>query len=131
MPPTATKLKSGKISKFQILTPSQGHVMSVKCEKPLDELTAQVWFLYDHPNLKYCTLYVSGTELRTEKQTDDPITRCLRRTFQAGGILTMQILYALVISNIYLLNIHSLSLYPRGDAVGLSREYVLHIPSVS
>ena len=40
-----------------------------------------------HPNFKYCTLFVSGTELRTEKRTnrrtDDPITRW---TFQAGGI---------------------------------------------
>ena len=34
--------------------------------------------------LKYCTLYASGTEL----QTDDPITRCPWRTFQAGGIKT-------------------------------------------
>ena len=24
--------------------------MSMKCEKPLDELTVQVWFLYDRPN---------------------------------------------------------------------------------
>ena len=94
MPPAATKLKSGKISKSQILIPPhpQGHVMSVKCEKPLDELAVQVWLLYDNLNLKYCTLYVhvSGTELRTDgrtnRQTDDPITRCPRRTFQAGGI---------------------------------------------
>ena len=34
----------------------QGHVMSVKCEQPfIDELTIQVWILYDHPNFKYCT----------------------------------------------------------------------------
>ena len=71
-----------------------GHVMSVKCEEPIDELTVQVWLLYHHPNFKYCTLFVSGTELRTDRltdrqtdrQTDDPITRCPRRTFQAGGI---------------------------------------------
>ena len=35
-------------------------------------------------------LFVSWTELRTDKkaneQTDDPIIRCPRRTFQAGGI---------------------------------------------
>ena len=37
-------------------------------------------------NFKYCTLFVSETELRTDIQTDDPITRCLRRTFQARGI---------------------------------------------
>ena len=85
-----------KISKSYILTPPhpQGQVMSVKCEEPIDELTVQVWLLYDHPNFKYCTLFVSGTELRTDgqtdgrtdKRTDDPITRCPRRTFQAGGI---------------------------------------------
>ena len=35
------------------LTPPhpQEHVMSVKCGQPLDELTVQVWLLYDHPNL--------------------------------------------------------------------------------
>ena len=68
----------------------QGHVMSVKCEQPLDELTVQVLLLYDHPNFKYCTLFISRTELqtdgRTDKRTDDPNTRCPRRTFQAGGI---------------------------------------------
>ena len=71
--------------------------MSVKCEEPLDKLTVQVWLLYLHPNFNYWTLFVSGTELRTDRQTDgrtdkqtgrtdDPITRCPRRTFQAGGI---------------------------------------------
>ena len=47
-----------KISKFDILTLPypQGHVMSVKCEEPIDELTVQVWLLYHHPNFKYCTL---------------------------------------------------------------------------
>ena len=68
----------------------RGMGFSVKCEEPIDELAVQVWLLYDHPNFKYCTLFVSGTELRTDKrtdgQTDDPITRCPRRTFQAGGI---------------------------------------------
>ena len=45
--------------------------MSVKCEEPIDELTAvQVWLLYDHPNFKYCTLFVSGMELRTDRRTD-------------------------------------------------------------
>ena len=81
-----------KIYKSYIFTlpHSQGHGMSVKCEKPLDELTVQVWLLYLHPNFSYWTLFVSGTELRTDRQTDgrtdDPITRCPRRTFQAGGI---------------------------------------------
>ena len=83
-----------KISKSYILTlpHPQGHGISVKCEEPIDELTVQVWLLYHHPNFKYCTLFVSGTELRTDKrtdkQTDDPNTRCPRRTFQAGGIKT-------------------------------------------
>ena len=61
-----------KISKSYILTPphSEGHVMSVKCEEPIDELTVQVWLLHYHPNFKYCTLFVSGTELRTDGQTN-------------------------------------------------------------
>ena len=43
---------TAKISKSYILTPPhpQMHVMSVKCEEPIDELTVQVWLLYDHPN---------------------------------------------------------------------------------
>ena len=70
--------------------------MSVKCEQPIDELTVQVWLLYHNPNFKYCTLFVSGTgrdgitdgqtDKRTNRRTDDPNTRCPRRTFQAGGI---------------------------------------------
>ena len=85
-----------KFSKSYILTLPypQGHLMSVKCEQPLDELTVQVWLLFDYPNFKYCTLFISGTELRTDRRTDkqtdgrtdDPNTRCPRRTFQAGGI---------------------------------------------
>ena len=63
--------------------------MLLKCEQPIDELTFQVWLLYHHPNFKYRTLFVSGTELRTDGQmdgpTDDPITRCPWRTFQAGA----------------------------------------------
>ena len=72
LPPAATMLKYGKISKSYILTPPhpQGHVMSVKCEEPIDELTVQVWLLYHHQNFKYCTLFVSGTELLTDRQTD-------------------------------------------------------------
>ena len=58
--------------------------------------SVQVWGLYHHPNFKYCTLFVSGAELRTDGQTDrqtdgrtdDPITRCPRWIFQAGGIKT-------------------------------------------
>ena len=61
-----------KISKSYILTTPnpQGHVMSMECEEPIDELTVQVWLLYQHPNFKYCTLFVSGTELRTDRRTD-------------------------------------------------------------
>ena len=94
MPPVATKSKSGKISKSHILTcpTPKGHVMSGRCEQPLDELTVQVWLLYNRPNFKYCTLSVSGMELWTDKmdkQMDNQITRCHRRTFQAGGIKTI------------------------------------------
>ena len=61
-----------KISKSYILTPlhPRGHVMSVKCEEPIDELIVQIWLLYHHPNFKYCTLFVSRMELRTDKWTD-------------------------------------------------------------
>ena len=77
-----------KIFKSYILTPPnpQGHVMSVKCEELIDELTVQVWLLYHQPNFRYCTLFESRTELRTDKRTDDPITRCPQRTFQAVGM---------------------------------------------
>ena len=47
--------------------------MSVKYEEPIDELTVQVLvalLLHHHPNFKYCTLFVKGTELRTDRQTD-------------------------------------------------------------
>ena len=86
------KVKLWQKSLSYILTSShpQGHVMSVKCEQPLDELTVQVWLLYDHPNFKYCTLFKSRTELWTDewidKRTDDPSTRCPWRIFQARGI---------------------------------------------
>ena len=46
---------------------------------------------YHHPNFKYCTLFVSGTELRTDRRTDDPITRYPQRTFQAGVIKNITI----------------------------------------
>ena len=41
----------------------------------IDEFTVQVWLLYHRPNFKYCSLLVSRTELRTDKQTN-------RRTIQ-------------------------------------------------
>ena len=80
MPPAATKSNDCKNLHFDPASP-QGHVMSVKCEQHLVELTVQVWLLYDHPNFKYCTFFISGTD----KRTDDPNTRCPWRTFQAGG----------------------------------------------
>ena len=40
---------------------------------------------YVHPNFNYWTLFISGTKLRTDGQTDGPITRCPRWTFQAGA----------------------------------------------
>ena len=79
---------TAKIFKSYIFypVPPQRHVMSAKCDEPIDEIAVQVWLLYHHPNFKYCTLFVCGTELRTDRQTDgrteDPITRCPRRTFQ-------------------------------------------------
>ena len=91
-PRQETKSKYGKNLKVLYFDPAppQGYVMSVKCEEPIHELTVQVWLLYHHTNFKYCTLFVSGTELRTDgrtnKRTDDPITRCPRQTFQAWGI---------------------------------------------
>ena len=68
-----------KISMSNILTPPhpQGYVMSVKCREPIDDLTVQVWLLYHPPNFKYCTLFVSGTELRTDRQTDGQTIRLL------------------------------------------------------
>ena len=74
MPPAATKSKYMYGKNLLVLyfdpAPSQGHVMSVKCEEPIDELTVQVWLLCHHPNFKYCTLFVGGAELRIDKQTD-------------------------------------------------------------
>ena len=79
MPPAAAKLKYGRNLKVLNFDPAppQGHVISVKCEEPklVDELTNQVWLLYHHPNFKYFTLFVNGTEVRTDGRTD-------RRTIQ-------------------------------------------------
>ena len=72
MPPAAIMSKSVKISKSYILTlhhPKE-HVVSVKCEQPLNEIKVQVWLLYAHPSFKYCTLTVSGKELWTDKWSD-------------------------------------------------------------
>ena len=71
MPPVATKSKYCKNLLVLHFDPAQppGQVMSVKCEESIDEFTVQVWSLYHYPNLKYCTLFVSGTELRTDRRT--------------------------------------------------------------
>ena len=84
MLPATTKSKHGKISKAQILTLPlpQGHMMTVKCNKPLDELIVQVWLLYGHPTFKYCT--VCKRDGITDRQTDDPITRCPGAPFRPG-----------------------------------------------
>ena len=70
-----------KISKSYILTPPTpwGHVMSEKCEEPIDELTVQVWLLYHPPNFKYCTPFASGTELWTDGQTNGQTNRQIDR----------------------------------------------------
>ena len=85
MPPAATKSKYGK--NLQVLhfdpAPPQGHEMPVKCEQRLDELIVQVWLLYDPPNFKYCTLFVSGTELRTDRQTDGRTDKWTIQTLDA------------------------------------------------
>ena len=69
----ATKSKYCKnLSKSYILTPPhpQWHVMSMKCEQPIDELTFQVRLPHHQPNLKYCMLFVSGTDRPTDGQID-------------------------------------------------------------
>ena len=74
--PGGNKVKIWQISKSYILTPPLpwGHVMSVRCEQPLDDHTVKVKLLYHQSNFRYCTLSVSGTKLRTNgrpnRQTD-------------------------------------------------------------
>ena len=71
--PGSNKIKIWKnlLVQYSNPAPPQGHVMSVKCEKPfkLYELTVQVWLLYHHRNYNYCTLYVSGTDRCTTWRT--------------------------------------------------------------
>ena len=78
-----------KISKSYIWPPPTPRGM--ECQWSVRNPSVQVWLLYLHPNFYYWTFFVSGTELRTDdRQTDgqtyNPITRCPRRTFQAGDI---------------------------------------------
>ena len=60
MPPAATKLKYGKISKAYILTPSHplGHGMSVQYEQSIDELTVQVWGYYFDFSFKFYDFFI-------------------------------------------------------------------------
>ena len=58
-------------------TPSQGHVMSVQCEQPLDELTVQVWILYDHPNFKYYALFINCKTGHNYGRTDRQMIQTL------------------------------------------------------
>ena len=90
--PGGKKVKIWQKSLSYILTPPhpQGHMMPVKCENSIDELTVQVWLLYHHPNFKYCTLFVGGRELRTDRnrQTDRRTIRLLDapgRPFRPGA----------------------------------------------
>ena len=59
--------------------------MSVKCEQSIDGLTVQLWLLYHHPNFKYCTLFESGMELRTDGQTNGQTGRQTIRLLDAPG----------------------------------------------
>ena len=83
MPPAATKSNYGKISlKFDPPEPQtrQGHVMSAKCEQPLNELTVHVYCMITQSfNTPLCKR--NGI---TDKRTDGPIPRWPRQTFQAG-----------------------------------------------
>ena len=86
----SNKVKIWQKSQSYILTQPHptGHVMSVTCVEPIGELAVQVWLLYHHPNFKYCTLFVSGTELWTDKRTDRRMIRLLDapgRPFRPGA----------------------------------------------
>ena len=60
----------------------QGHVMSVKCEESIDELTVQVWLLYDHPNFEH---FVCKRDGITDKPTDGQTDRQTIRLLDAPG----------------------------------------------
>ena len=73
-----------KIFKSYILTLPlpQGHVISMKCEEPKDELTVQVWLLYHHLNI---ALFKRDriTKRQTNKRTDGWMIRFL---YAPGGL---------------------------------------------
>ena len=70
--PFATKSYKAKTSKSYILTPVPPRdrtdvSLLEKREKDLGEYTVQVWSLYRHPDLRYCTFKLIGTKLRTNR----------------------------------------------------------------
>ena len=67
-----------KISKSYIMTPPHplGHVISVKCEEPLNELTVKVWLLLDFV-CKRDGITDRQTDKRTNRQTDGQTIRLL------------------------------------------------------
>ena len=83
MPRAATKSNLWQKScKSYFLTdpaPTQGHGMSVKFEKPIDELTVQVWLLYHHSNFKYCQCPQNSSD-RRDKYVIGPICLISSRT---------------------------------------------------
>ena len=69
----------------------QGHVMSVKYEQLLDELSVQhiqVWLKYHHSNIKYFTLFVSSTELRLLRTNGRKKTRRTTQLLDAQADLS-------------------------------------------
>ena len=79
-----------KISMSCVFTPLQPQGMLVKCGKFFEELTVQVWLLYYPLNPRYCPLCKwegitdEQNDKETNRQMDDPSTKCPRWTFQAG-----------------------------------------------
>ena len=60
-----------KISKCYILTPLTPRGMGCQWSGGTHRWTySQVWLLYHHPSFKYCTLFVSGMELQTDRRTN-------------------------------------------------------------
>ena len=75
----AEKVSLEPCSKSYILTPPhpKGHVMSVKCEELIDELKFKFGYYVITQTLNFCTLFVSGTKLRTDGRTNRQTVRLL------------------------------------------------------
>ena len=58
----------------------KGHVMSMKCKQPINELTVQVSLLYDHPNILILP-FICKLEGFSYEQSDT-------RTFQVKDMQT-------------------------------------------